>query len=180
MYPGLTRKLTMDFNLLFQISLRNIFRVSIALLLLILLRFALIGSIVKMSIFLLIMTSLEYWYYQYYANQLQIKKGDENYLRVNFSKEFTSDKNEQQIIQEIQNFPNTLGKVKFGDQVIRRFEFPWPSEYSASLSKIEKVSTDKDSVRYKISTKPLLPWIKYDFYHNLRHFEALSEIIKGR
>ena len=170
----------MDFNLLFRILLRNTLRISLALLLLFIFGFSMYKSISLLSFTLFLFTGLECWYYQYNADLFQIKTGDENYLQTNFLEEFISSKEEQQIIHDIKNYPSDLGKVNFEDKVIRRFNFPFQSEYSASVSNIEKLSGDGGYYKYRISTKPLFPWIKYDFYFNCKHFDALREIVVDR
>ena len=108
------------------------------------------------------------------GDALGISKGHENYLKVRFNETFSFEKSEEQIIQDIKDTEQSLDKVYFNDIRIRKEGFR--GFVQRSVSRIT-TSTKNGENYIEVSTRPLLPFVESDNYHNYKIFNKLKEII---
>jgi len=111
------------------------------------------------------------------ATKVGVHPGHENYLKTKFKEEIISDKPADIIIAEIKNQKEYLGKVTFGQDVIKRQSFK--SLPLLSKSHIE-IKSQNNQTMFSLQTNPVLPFIQIDSYSNLKCHKQLKEIISTR
>lgn len=166
----------MDLKLLLRIFVRNIFLYNAVVLVLSGFMSKELGSseILFNSFFAFMMSLPEYYNQMHAGYALGINKGDENYLKVNFSETLPNHKEEAQIIKEIQDSDLHLGKVYYNDKCIKRQKFK--GVMALSVTRIETKIENGESY-LEISTNPWVPFTRLDNYHNHKAFNKLKDII---
>ncbi len=126
---------------------------------------------------LLAAAALEYDRYETTALKYGVTKGDENHLKVKCEETIESTQKEAEIIKEIIECDQYLGKVIFNGEVIIKQK--WKGIVVMSKSEILKIEDNSGLVKYSLKTQPYFSWTRLDHYANLSYYRTLKSMISG-
>jgi len=170
----LKNTMPIDYKLFFQILLRETIIVA---LLVVIFNLIIPGKTdyFYWTFFVLTLSCIIYFKQIESGYEIGILEGDDNYLQTNFEEIIQSSKTKTDILKSINMSSEYLGKVKYEGEIIRKQN--WRKIFNLSKSEIVLQKGSKGKTYYRLITKPVFPFVKFDHYTNFKCFSALKEIV---